>query len=168
MATEKQKPEQAVTMRVRVGDREIEVTGPPEFVEKKIEEFLEVKKGTGIQRSPADAGVDAHPSAVRASSTVKSQSMAQFFKKFGPKSDVDRVLFAGYYLESYQNTEKFTAAEIREAIRGAKHPPPKNTSDAIAQNIRKGLMMAAGDKEGKIAYVLTSDGEEKINESIIA
>jgi predicted metal-dependent hydrolase len=30
----------AVTMRVRVGDSELEVSGPKEFVEEKIDEFL--------------------------------------------------------------------------------------------------------------------------------
>lgn len=31
----------SVTMRVRVGDAEIEVTGPPDFVKTEIRDFLE-------------------------------------------------------------------------------------------------------------------------------
>jgi hypothetical protein len=32
--------ETSVTMRVRIGDSEMEITGPVDFVEKKIAEFL--------------------------------------------------------------------------------------------------------------------------------
>jgi predicted metal-dependent hydrolase len=49
---------EAVTMRVRVGDREIEVTGPSDFVEKKIAEFLTHNpappEGPGIAKPPVN------------------------------------------------------------------------------------------------------------------
>lgn len=82
------------------------------------------------------------------------------------KSDVGRVLIAGYYLEIVQEMQSFTALEIKDAIRGAKVSPPSNSSDAIAKNIKKGLMMQAGDKDGKMAYVLTTDGTEFVAEQI--
>ena len=37
----------SVTMRVRVGDKEIEITGPNDYVEKKIGEFLNQAPSSG-------------------------------------------------------------------------------------------------------------------------
>ena len=37
----------SVTMRVRVGEKEIEITGPSDYVEKKIAEFLAQGPGGG-------------------------------------------------------------------------------------------------------------------------
>ena len=62
--------------------------------------------------------------------------------------------------------ESITASEVRDVIREAKVPPPENVNDAINQNIRKGFMMSAGNKDSRIAFVLTSDGEEAASELI--
>ena len=157
------KQPKSVTMRVRVGDNELEVTGPTAFVEKKISDFLENQKDLPVRgvvgASPREAKV---PSG-RVSS-AKKLSVAQFFKQVAPRTDVDRTLAAGYYLETFQGEENFTAGEVRNAIQKAKIPPPKNPNETIAKNIKKGLMMSAGDKEGKMAFVLTTDGEETIKD----
>ncbi len=151
----------AVTMRVRVGDSELEVTGPKDFVQEKIDEFLKRSRHTSGS-PPQHAGLPA----VSAETTVRKMSLAQFFKKTSPRTDNDRVLLAAYFREKMQNAENSTAAEIRDIIREAKRPPPKNTSDAINQNIKKGLLMSAGDRDNKMAFVVTTDGEESIDEML--
>lgn len=158
---EKEQP--SVTMRVRIGDNELEVTGPIDFVEKKIAEFREQQKAI----HSTDAGQRPHKSKAQELLDLmkpdKQMSAAQFFKKVSPKSDVDRCLAAAYYLEKIKGEEKFTAAELSELIRTeAKRQPPKNPNLTVHQNIQKGYMMGAGDKDGKMAVVLTSDGEEAI------
>lgn len=159
---EKEQP--SVTMRVRIGDNELEVTGPSDFVEKKIVEFREQQK-TILPLSPAPS----HPSTQTPPKSTKGMSMAQFFKKILPKSHADRFLAAGYYLEKIENMENFTVAELSKIITsGAKKQLPQNPNDIVNGNIRKGLMMAAGDKDGKMAFVLTSDGEEAIEASLNA
>lgn len=145
-----------VTMRVRVGDSEIEVTGPPEYVEKKIAEFLKQRPKQTTETAPSKAITPAAPARIL--------SPAQFFKHYNPKTDNNRTLLAAYFLEKYRNAQSSTAAEIREVIREAKVPPPRNPSDSINQNIRKGLLMTAGDKDNKMAFVVTSDGETAIEE----
>lgn len=158
----KEKPN--VTMRVRIGESEIEVTGPSDFVEKKIAEFLEKQKQAPVFPS-AGATKGVVSSTIETSQTLsKGISVAQFFKKISPKTDLDRVLAAGYYLEKFKNQDNFTASEISGAVRGAKIPPPRNTNDSINKNIKKGYMMPSGDKEGKMAFILTSDGEEMIGD----
>ncbi len=146
-------------MRVRIGDSEIEVTGPPTYVETKIQEFLKQPPTRTQDRSVASdtSGQMAPP---------KSLSPAQFFKLCGPKTDNGRTLVAAYFLEKHRNAQSSTASEIRDVIREAKVPPPRNPNDSVNQGIRKGLLMTAGDKDGKIAFVLTSDGEAAVEEML--
>lgn len=154
-----------VTMRVRIGESEIEVTGPSDFVEKKISEFIEQQKQSMVVvgEREEDKVTSIGPTSVGG----KTMSVAQFFNQVSPKTDVDRGLAAAYYLEKLENCDKFTTAEIRDTIRQAKEKPPTNPSDVIARNIKKGFMMPAGDKDGKPAYVLTNDGEEAIEATLL-
>jgi hypothetical protein len=149
-----------VTMRIRVGSAELEVTGPADFVEKKIEEFQKSIKEI-IPVGPIPIGSDATASQGLATAT-KGLSANQFFKKMSLKTDIDRVLALGYFLENMKGQQNFTRAEIMGAFQEAKVTLPKNISDAISQNIKKGFIMAAGNKDNKTAYVLTTDGEEAI------
>lgn len=154
-----------VTIRVRIGESELEVTGPMAFVEKKISEFVELNKATPLAKQSATKILP--QSAVEAvEPTGKLTSPAQLFRKFSARTDVDRTLLAGYYLEVYKKYESFTATEAKEIIRVAKINPPKNTNDAINSNVKKGLMMSAGDKDGKRAFILTSDGEDAVKEML--
>ncbi|MBI5888304.1 MAG: hypothetical protein HZB82_06290 [Deltaproteobacteria bacterium] len=156
-----------VTMRVRIGESEIEVTGLSNYVEKKVAEFLEKQNQVFVPSGVGSSKSTTLP-ATHMPASSKVMSIAQFFKKISPKSDVDRVLVAGYFLEKSKSQDNFTASEVSETIRSAKIPPPKNPNHSINQNIRKGHMMPSGDKEGKMAFVLTSDGEEVITELLKA
>jgi hypothetical protein len=149
-----------VTMRVRIGESELEVSGPEDFVMKQIDAFKKEREKivapiASSQKTEKVAGIFL---------TDKKLSVNQFFRKIGTKTDVDRTLAAGYYLEKFDKYESFTAGEIRGTIRNAKINPPNNTNDSINSNIKKGLIMTAGDKDGKRAFVLTTDGEDVINE----
>ena len=156
-----------VTMRVRIGNSEIEVSGPRDFVETKIDEFIKEMKESAKRTEPGS-----HPAMAEIKGTVpgtrKKVSAAQFFRRLSPKSDVERFLIAGYFLENFENVEKFTTADILLTLKKAKIRPPKNPSDVIYKNAKKGNIMAAGDKDGKLAYVLTSDGELAVNDAKIA
>ena len=151
----------SVTMRVRVGDKEIEITGPSDYVEKKIAEF--------VNQAPTPQSSTKTPDApVVPSGTSKAKSPGQFIKSTNPKTDADRVLVAAYFLEKYRNAQNATAAEIRDLIKEAKTPPPVNPSDAINKNIRKGFLMTAGDRDNKMAFVVTTDGEAAVEEMLNA
>ena len=152
----------SITMRVRVGDKEIEITGPNEYVEKKVAEFLKQPPSSdSLPPTPPQAkGQVMHHS--------KGLSPAQFFKAANPKTDNDRVLVATYFLEKHRNAQNATAGEIRGLIAEAKRLPPRNTNDAVNQNIRKGLLMTAGDRENIMTVVLTSDGENEVEEMVKA
>jgi hypothetical protein len=151
----------SVTMRVRVGEKEIEISGPSDYVEKKIAEFLAQSPGSGPLQTSGHTPKN-EPQA------TKPKSPAQFFRATNPKTDIDRALVAAYFLEKYRNAQNATTAEIRELIKEAKWPPPINPSDALNKNIRKGLLMTAGDRDNKIAFVVTSDGEAAVEEMLNA
>src|SRR5438445_9597074 len=102
-----------VTMRVKIGNAELEVSGPQKFVEKKVEEFITTQGG---RRETAAVGVPSSDVAP-AGQTDKTSTLAQLLKKAAVKSDVDRALVAGYYLETIKGMPSFTAAEIKDAIR---------------------------------------------------
>jgi len=152
----------SITMRVRVGDKEIEITGPNDYVERKVTEFLN-------QAPSATSTSHAVPKTKGLGTPLpKGTSPAQFFKTANPKTDNDRVLVATYFLEKYRNAQNATAAEIRGLISEARRTPPTNTNDAVNQNIRKGFLMTAGDRENKMTVVLTSDGESEVEEMVKA
>ncbi|HEY5296685.1 MAG TPA: hypothetical protein VIK59_02050 [Verrucomicrobiae bacterium] len=151
-----------VTMRVRLGDNEVEITGPSDFVEEKISEFLK-KPPTQTRHETGSASV-AQPPSQQAS--AKPKSPAQFFKSISPRTDNDRVLVATFFLEKFRNAQSATSLEIKDLIKDAKIPPPNNTSEAINQNIRKGFLMTGGDREGKTAFVLTTEGETEVEEML--
>ena len=150
----------SVTMRVRVGDKEIEITGPNDYVEKKISEFLNQPSTP----QPTSTKTPEAPAAIAAGQ--KPKSPGQFIKAANPKTDSDRVLVAAYFLEKFRNGQNATTAEIRELIKEAKTPPPVNPSDAINKNIRKGFLMTAGDRDNKMAFVVTTDGEAAVEEML--
>lgn len=154
-----------VTIRIRVGESELEVTGPSDFVKKQIAEFIELNKTTPLarQNSPRPS---APLTVEKAPTEQKPMSLPQFFRKAGVRTDVDRTLLAGYYLEVYKSSESFTAAEVKDIIRNARVNPPRNTNECINANIRKGFMMSAGNKDGIRAFVLTSDGEDAVKEML--
>ena len=145
---------------VRVGESEIEVTGPPGFVEKKIAEFLKQPPPAPTTRhTPAPQSAMTEPT-----SSAKPKSPGQFFNALNPKTDNDKVLTAAYFLERFRGAQNATAGEVRDLIREAKRQPPSNVNDAINQNIRKGFLMTGGDRDNKIAFVVTSDGEAHVEE----
>jgi hypothetical protein len=147
-------------MRVKVGDKEMEVTGPRDFVEAKIAEFLKQPPSAPAER------VHQPSQKPEVAAGGKSISPAQFFKSANPKTDNDRALVAAYFLEKHKNAQNSTVAEMRQLIVETRRPAPRNTNDVVNQNIRKGLLMPAGDRENKMTFVLTTDGEAAVEEML--
>lgn len=159
MPSEQEKP---VTMRIRVGDSEIEVTGPPDFVDRRIKDFL--KNPPKPQQGAQASSVGKHTARQAPADSEKRMSPAQFFRKMGARTDRDKTLAAAYYLEHSRDQENFTAAEVKGLIQEARNNPPKNVSDCINGNIQKGLIMGAGERDNRKAFVLTSDGDDYVQD----
>lgn len=145
-----------VTVKLTLGTLSVEVSGPQEYVDKKLEELVERfllsgRKLSGMEFRPSE---DAMPG-------DKELSPAEFVKRYSANNQTDRALLLGHYLERMKSTPSFTTGELSGLGKDIKRPFG-NISDVVAQLASRGLMMSAGDKEGKRAYSLTATGEEYI------
>jgi len=77
------------------------------------------------------------------------------------KADTQKVLALGYFLEYMEGMESFNVNDLEAVFRAAKEKPPANMNDAVNKNIARGFLMeAAGKKDAKKAWCLTSTGEK--------
>lgn len=151
---------ETVTLKVQVGSVAVEVTGSQEYAEKKLDELLQ--KYTGFKVSEQKAiPAHSHQASIGQKST-KGLAPNEFIRKFAPKTQVDRGLALSYYLEHHQSLESFTTAELADICKKAKQQAFTNISDVVGQLVSRGLLMGAGDKDGKRAYSLTTTGEEQV------
>lgn len=142
-----------MTVKLTIGTFSVEVSGEAEYVDKKFEELV-----TRFLSSRTPAVVDQSSSVVEASATGKMMSPAEFLRKTTAKNQFDRALVFGYYLEKFRGISAFTSGELGQMGTDTKYPFA-NPSDAIAKLTGRGLMMSAGDKEGKRAHALTASGD---------
>jgi len=145
-----------VTVKIMLGGFSVEVAGPQEYVDKKLEELVDRFLSPGRKASGLEVKVPEG-----SASGDKQLSPAEFVKRYSPSNQTDRALLLGYYLERMRATPSFTSGELSTLGRDIKRPFG-NISDVVAQLASRGLMMSAGDKEGKRAYSLTASGEEYI------
>ena len=92
--------------------------------------------------------------------TIDNQdSIRTFLIEKGPKSDVDKVLVVGYYLDRVEQRPGFNVEDIENGIREAKEIAPRNTNLALIGNVKRGLMMENKEKkDGMKTWTLTNDG----------
>jgi len=82
-----------------------------------------------------------------------------------PKSEVQKVLALGYFLEHEEGVEPFNVTDLEATFRSAKEKLPKNLNDAVNKNIARGFIMEAKEKkDAKKAWHLTSTGERFVEE----
>jgi hypothetical protein len=99
--------------------------------------------------------------------TTKKLSIREIFISKKPKTDVDKTLLVGYYLEIFQDYTSFNVSDIEVGFRSAKEPPPGNISDVVNKNIRKGFIMSAEEKkDNKQAWVLTNLGIQYVDNDL--
>ena len=146
-----------VTLKVQYGNFSVEVSGPENYAEKKLDELL--KKYGNVQKAHEPTS-PAEKKLVTASS--KKISPAEYIKKESPKSQADRALLLWYYLEKLESRENFSTNELTEINKIAKQSRFTNISDTVAKLVKQGLMMGSGETDGKRAFTLTTSGEEAV------
>ncbi|HEV2112474.1 MAG TPA: hypothetical protein VGT99_14040 [Gammaproteobacteria bacterium] len=96
----------------------------------------------------------------RTSGDRKKPAAREFLMSKNLKSEVQKVLALGYFLEHIAGMECFNIKDIEKAFHSAREKPPKNMNDAVNKNIARGFIMEAPDKkESMKAWYLTSTGE---------
>jgi hypothetical protein len=95
----------------------------------------------------------------------KNLSVKEFLKEKKPKGYVQIALAVGSYLEKYEGLSSFNAKDLENGFSEAKEQPPKNFNDTANLNVKNGHMMECkAKKDGKKAWVLTSSGEEFVED----
>jgi hypothetical protein len=146
-----------VTVKLTVGSFSTEVTGPTEYVDKKVEELV-----TRFLTSWKPTTGDPAASAVPLAAGGKRTSAGEFIKQAKAKSQSDVALLLGYYIEKINGIRNFTSTELSTFGKDEAKRPFSNVSDVIAKLTGRGLMMSSGDKEGHRSYSLTASGEEYV------
>lgn len=94
----------------------------------------------------------------------KQQSLREFINEKQPKSANDHGLAIAYFTEIVKQKGWFNVDDLKSGFREAKVPAPKNLSDVIGKNAKKGYFMLDEKQSGiKQAWVLTSTGEKAVD-----
>ncbi len=149
-----------ITIKLTIGAFSVEVSGPQEYAEKKLQELVAqyLSSTRASAAEPRTAPISLEPGG-------KKLAPSEFLRKVSPKNQPDRALVLAYYLEKVDGQSSFTTGELADKAREAKSPFG-NVSDVVGKLAARGLMMSAGEKEGQRAYALTASGEEYVESMV--
>lgn len=93
----------------------------------------------------------------------KKFSTREFILSKKPKSEMEKTLAVGYYLEKYEGSTSFNVKDLESGFRRAKEKIPRNIDYEVIRNNQKGYMMEAEEKkENRKAWYLTNSGMEYV------
>lgn len=118
-----------ITIKIQPGTFAVEVSGTKDYVEGKVEELIK-KYGPSYSsqpKVPASAPVTAG----------KKQSASEFIKRLNVKSQADRVIALGFYLEKQRGQQDYTTSDLAEVNREAKQPAFTNIIDWLENEHKK-------------------------------
>lgn len=144
-----------VTLKVQIGSFTVEVSGSPEYAERKLEELVQKYGYSRGVTQPTYASIPTNEKG-------KPSSPSEFIKKLSPKNQSEKAIVLAYYLEKIKGMESFTTSDLTDVGKAAKQPKFTNISDIVAKQVQQGILMGAGDKDSKRAFVLTTSGEEYV------
>ena len=100
--------------------------------------------------------------------TKKKDSIKEFIISKNPKTDVQKTLVIGYYLENYNSMSSFNVDDILKGFKDAKEKAPlrKKVYDKISSNIDKGYMMISDEAKRNKSWVLTNSGERYVENDL--
>lgn len=93
----------------------------------------------------------------------KSLSVKEFLLSKNPKSDVEKTLAIGYFLEKYRSISPFNINDLKNGFSESREPIPSNLNARINDNILRGLIMESTEKkDNQKAFLITNSGEKLI------
>jgi hypothetical protein len=98
--------------------------------------------------------------------TAAKPSPREFLLAKAPKSDNDKTLAAGYYLEIISGGESFDFDQIEAFYGQAKEAAPANRRDPPYQNVKKGYFREVGKRRvgmhARNRWALTNSGIARV------
>ena len=99
----------------------------------------------------------------------KKLSIQEFILLKKPKSDVEKTLVIGYYLEKHASLSSFNAKDLESGFEQAKEGTPDNINYKVIKNIQKGLFREVKEKKDDLkAWNLTNSGERVVENELPA
>jgi hypothetical protein len=92
--------------------------------------------------------------------TLKPLSIREFLAQKNPKTDTDKILAIGYFIEKHENVPPFNRRDLKNCFQRARESLPSNLNQFINENIKRKYIMEAGEKDNLKAFVLTTSGEK--------
>ena len=97
----------------------------------------------------------------------KQISIKEFLISKKPKTEVQKTLVIGYYLEKYRGMKSFNAKDLENGFREAKEKVPGNINNRVIKNINNGHIMESKEKRDKLkAWCLTNTGERFVENDL--
>ena len=128
-------------------------------IEQKIEQILQKLEVIEERLNKVEAVVFEEKEERRVKKRI---SPKEFLIAKKPRSGAEKTLVLAYYLEKHRGVSPFTIRDLRQIFMEAKEPIPKNLNDKVNLNIRRGLIMEVGKKNGLKAWTLTNSGEDYV------
>ena len=160
-------------VRIKMGPIEFEAEGDSDLIERERSQFFSLLPQAILAVSP----VVSTPSLVVENSETETfssetentllleknanvyTSIASFLndKKFS--TDVELVMGVGYYIECIEKNGIFTSKDVENKLIEARKAKPKNISQMLTQNIKKGYLRECADKKDNLkAYSVLDEG----------
>ena len=148
----------AYRIKIKVADRELEIQGDKEYVEKKLAEFHD--------KLFADWEKVLHSSINRVEFTdsksaelhnIDVKDLIEFYRTKLPKDFNETVLTFGYYLHQIKGLNNFNQKDILRCFQLTNVPVPTNISQHLHQLVKK-HMVILGSRIGN--FKLTADGKK--------
>lgn len=136
--------EKNLRIRIKIGEREIEIEGGKEFINEKLS-YFEGKLFDITEET-------------------KKISIIEFLKIKKPKSHIKTVLVFAYFLDVYRKMKIFNSEDISKMYDEARIKKPTNINDTINGNVKQGNIMELKEqKEGLKAFSITRSGIEYVD-----
>ena len=132
----------------------IEFSGSEEFLESRLPEIVrELTSLSQVTASGESTGADTE----QQSSDVPG--LPAVLNGLSQKTQVNRFLAAAAWLQASKGIEKMRTGDVFRVMREHRQSPPKNCSDCLTKNVRKGYCEILSQKP--IRFQVTADGMEK-------
>lgn len=93
------------------------------------------------------------------STTIKAETIREFFLKKQPKNNIEKTICVVYFLEMVKGTtEGLTSSEVRYGIQQAREKVPPNISQDLIRCNEKGWVDLLRKENGKAYWTITNSG----------
>jgi|SRR5205809_4030269 len=97
----------------------------------------------------------------------KPTSIREFVNLKNPSTSAETALLIAYYLEKFSAVSPFNHDDLIGGFAQAKEPLPKNPSDTVYKNIRRGFLTESPQKKGgSKAWIVTNSGERFVENDL--